>query len=192
MNHLFNLHSPLQSIFWPKENSMIKQSLLILAGVIILAAASQLSIPLQPVPLTFQSATVVLIGMAYGARNGAYVIMAYLIAGACGMPVFAGFSAGITVFFGPTAGYLIGFLPAAFFSGYLAQKGFAKNWISSFIAACLGVSLIFLLGVSMLATFVGWHQAIMLGIMPFVFSESIKLIAVSFLIPQCWKNDSIK
>jgi biotin transport system substrate-specific component len=186
MNDLFSLNASMDSIFWPRENNLYKQILLIFTGVIILALASQLSIPLKPIPLTFQSATVVLLGMTYGARNGAYVIAAYYIAGICGIPVFADFSFGIEKFFGPTSGYLIGFLPAAFLSGYLAQKGWSRNIISSFLAALLGVSIIFVLGVTVLSTFVGWHHAILLGVMPFLLSESIKLIAVSSLIPKCW------
>lgn len=188
MNYTFGLNSTLHSVFWSKQNTVAKQSLLILAGVIVLAMASQLSIPLIPVPLTFQSATVVLIGMAYGSRRGAYVVGAYLLAGACGLPVFADFSAGILKFFGSTGGYLIGFLPAAWLSGYLSEKGWAKHIATSFIAASLGVSIIFALGVSVLATFIGWKEAIQFGLMPFLLSESIKLIAVSCLIPRLWKK----
>src|SRR5579883_1199956 len=188
MNTLFSLNHPMQSIFWPKDHSLIKQLLLIALGVTLLAFASQLSIPLEPVPLTFQSTAVVLIGMAYGARQGAYVIAAYFLAGACGLPIFADFHAGPAVFVGPTGGYLVGLLPAAFLSGYLAQKGWGKHIISSFAAALLGVTLIFCLGLTWLSQSVGWHQAIIFGLMPFVLSETLKLMAVSYVIPKLWKN----
>jgi biotin transporter BioY len=190
MNYLFSLNDSMQSIFWPKENSFIKQSLLIVSGVVILAIASQLSIPLKPIPLTFQSATVILIGMAYGARNGCYVVFAYLLAGLCGLPVFADFSAGIPALFGPSMGYLLGFLPAAWLSGYLAQKGLAKNIVTSFIAACLGISVIFFFGIIALAQFIGWKNAIAFGLEPFMLSEPIKLLAVSCLIPRLWEKSS--
>src|SRR5579885_144824 len=188
MNYLFSLSSPMQSIFWPKDNSLVKQALLILAGVLVLAIASQLSIPLKPIPLTFQSATVILIGMAYGPRNGSYVVVAYLLAGLFGIPVFADFSAGLSKLFGPSMGYLFGFLPAAFLSGYLAQKGWARNILSSLAAACLGVSVIFILGVAALAKFIGWESAIELGLMPFIVTEPIKLVAVSLVIPRLWQK----
>lgn len=179
---------PLQSIFWPRENHWLKQGLLVIAGVMVLAIASQLSIPLVPVPLTFQSATVILIGMAYGPRYGTSVIATYWLAGICGLPVFADFSAGPAVFIGPTGGYLLGFLPAAFLSGYLAQTGWARYRISSFIAAILSASIIFLLGVTVLSRFVGWHQAILLGVMPFIISEPIKLLAAALIVPRFWKK----
>lgn len=188
MNYLLSLNSPVRSIFWPKENIWIKQSLLILAGVIVLAFVSQLSIPLMPVPLTFQSTTVVLIGMAYGARYSVYVVAAYLIAGICGIPVFANFDAGSAKFFGPTLGYLLGFIPGAYLSGYLAQKGWASNVLGSFMTACLGTLVIFLCGVTTLAQMIGWHQAIAFGLMPFLISEPIKLLALSFITPRLWKK----
>ncbi|SRR5579883_1014445 len=188
MNPTLSLSSPFQSIFWSKESSFLHRASLILAGVFLLAFASQLSIPLQPVPLTFQSVTVILIGMTYGARCGAAVVAAYLIAGACGLPVFADHSGGIQHFFGPTAGYLIGFLPAAYISGYLAQKGWAKSIIRSFMVALLGASVIFLCGLSVLSLSIGWDKAIAVGLMPFIISEPIKLAAASFIIPHCWKK----
>lgn len=188
MNYLSSLHAEKFSIFWPRKNSASNRVLLVLAGVCLLAAASQLSIPIEPVPLTFQSMTVVLIGMVYGARYGAYVMTTYLIAGALGLPIFADFSGGIVKLFGPTGGYLAGFLPAAFLSGYLAQKGWAKNVFSSFAVACLGASIIFFFGIAWLAKFVGLQQAITMGLLPFVLSETIKLIAVSLLIPKVWKK----
>lgn len=190
MNHALSLSSPYQSIFWPKNNSFIKQTLLILSGVVLLALASRISIPFVPVPLTFQSATVVLIGMAYGARLGTSVIAAYLIAGFCGLPVFTDPFSGFAALKGPTLGYLLGFLPAAYLSGYLAQKGFAKNRVKSFIAACLGASIIFIFGVSVLAQMIGWEKAIALGFMPFIISEPVKLLAVSLFIPRLWKPKS--
>lgn len=178
------------SLFWSKENSLIKQSLFILFGVFILAVASQISIPLQPVPLTFQSTTVILISMLCGVRYSAYIVTAYLFAGMVGLPVFANFSSGLPTLFGPTCGYLLGFLPAAFLSGYLAQKGWGKNIFSSFVAASAGDCLIFASGVSVLALSTGWPSALAVGFLPFIPSELIKLIALSCVVPAFWKKSA--
>lgn len=179
---------PMQSLLLPQSNSLLKQTLITLTGVLVLAMASQLCIPLSPVPLTFQSATVILIGMALGARQGAYIVSAYLAAGALGFPVFAEMHGGFPVFFGADGGYLLGFLPAAYLSGYLAEKGWAKYAISSFFAALAGASIIFLSGLSVLSTFVGWQQAIALGLLPFVVFETFKLLAVALFVPRLWKK----
>ncbi|MBQ3154831.1 MAG: biotin transporter BioY, partial [Clostridia bacterium] len=46
----------------------------------------------------------------------------YLVLGAVGVPVFAGFRGGIAQLVGPTGGFLFGFLPAVLIAGYLPQK----------------------------------------------------------------------
>jgi biotin transport system substrate-specific component len=188
MNYFPSLNSPLQSIFWPKENTLLKQIMLVISGVVLLAISAHIIIPLQPVPLTFQSAAVIFVGMVYGARLGACTLAAYLIAGASGLPVFANIPNETSYFFGHTAGYLIGFLPACAVSGYLAQKGWAKHILSSFIASCLGASIIFFFGIIVLSKFIGWHDAVFLGLMPFIVTEPIKLFVISLVIPRFWKN----
>lgn len=188
MSRIFSAPAPLQSIFWSKHPAILKEALLITAGVVLLAIASQLSVPLKPVPLTFQSATVVLIGMAYGARRGSYVILGYLLSGSIGLPVFANFSSGLAEFTGPTGGYLIGFLPAAYLCGLLAQRGFATHFLYTFLSACVGACIIFSLGLVVLAQYVGLQEAVTLGLLPFLVSEPIKLIVVSMLVPRVWKK----
>lgn len=189
--HHFNFVN-LENCFFDQENTIVTKILLILSGVFLLTFASQLSIPLQPVPITFQSATVILIGMAYGVRNGAYVVATYLCAGALGLPAFAKFSVGLPYFYGPTSGYLIGFLFAAMTSGYLAQKGFAKNFILSFIAAMVGATIIFTVGTLVLANMIGLSKAIQFGLMPFIISEPIKLLAVAWCVPKFWSKSLFK
>ncbi|MFN7097245.1 MAG: biotin transporter BioY [Gammaproteobacteria bacterium] len=176
------------SIFWPTHHRLLKNTLLVLIGAFILAVASQLSIPLTPVPLTFQSATVVLIGMMLGARLGLAAVMTYLVVGTLGMPVFAQFSAGPQILMGMNGGYLLGFIPAVLMSGYLAQRGWAKNYISGFIAALIGVSFIFAAGVTQLAAFLGWHAAWVAGVKPFIFTELLKLVIVALAAKQVWRH----
>ena len=179
--------STLQNVFFNSSYSSLKKTLTILFGVVLLTIASQLSIPLTPVPLTFQSTMVIFIGMAMGPRYAAYVIATYLFLGSIGLPVFANYTAGFMTFFSPLGGYLMGFLPAALISGYLAQKGFAKNSFLSFLAGFIGTTIIFLLGVMVLSNFIGFKNAIAFGLMPFILSEPLKLIAMSLVIPRFWK-----
>lgn len=186
MGYTLSPSPALQNVVLSSEDSKLRKLLLGLAGVIVLAISSQISVPLFPIPLTFQSATVILLGMAYGPRYGSYIMLAYLAAGFCGMPVYFDLSAGPHVMVGPTGGYLLGFIPAAFVSGYLAKIGFARNIFLSFIAACIGVTIIFALGVLQLSQFVGWHNAITIGFLPFIATEPVKLAAVAIMIPRLW------
>lgn len=173
------------SIFWPKEQRLFRETILVAMGVFLLALSAQFVIPFKPVPLTFQSACVILLGMTYGKRLSGLTVISYLLLGALGLPLFAHFSSGLNI--GPTTGYLLGFLPAAFLGGWLAEKGFAKNSLRAFLAALLSASIIFIFGISFLANWVGFHQAIILGLMPFIVTEPLKLLAVALIVPRCWK-----
>jgi biotin transport system substrate-specific component len=188
MNRIFTLNHPLHSIFRSDQYRTITEITLFFAGIALLALSAQFVIPIGPVPLTFQSATVVLIGMLYGSRLGGITILGYLFAGCAGVPMFAGMSSGISPFFGTTMGYLLGFLPAAMLGGFLAERGWASTTIGAFVAACLSASVIFVLGVSALSHFVGWDKAILLGFVPFMTTEPLKLLAVALIVPRFWKS----
>lgn len=188
MTNLAATNQTINNIFWPTQQRLLKQGLIVFLGALLLAGASQISIPMQPVPLTFQSVTVVLLGLTLGARLSFLSVMVYLIAGFSGLPVFADFSAGPAVFLGPTGGYLLGFIPAVLISGYLAQKGFARSYKALFFAAIIGVSPIFAIGVTQLSHFIGWSQAITLGLKPFMLTEVLKLILAAIAAKQAWHH----
>lgn len=77
----------------------------------LLAVLSQLSIPLPSgVPITLQTFAVALCGFVLGTKFGLWAVLVYLLLGAVGLPVFAGFAGGMGVVFGVTGGFLFGFL----------------------------------------------------------------------------------
>lgn len=181
-------HQPLKSIFWSVQKKRSLELFWIVSGIAFLALSAQIVIPLQPVPLTLQSAMVILLSMVYGFRLSLFTVLGYIILGTAGLPIFAGMSSGLGVFTGATAGYLVGFLIAAGVTGFLAEKGYAKNLLSSFLTALLGTSIIFTSGVFVLSHFVGWDKAFLLGVAPFVLTEPLKLLAISLIVPRCWKT----
>jgi len=176
-----------QNVLWSTQDKLAKRlSILAIAGGLLFVAA-QLAVPMHPVPLTFQSSMVILLAMALGSSLGTQAISAYLIAGFCGLPVFAEFMGGPGMFIDPATGYLFGFLPAALISGYLAQKGWGRHFISSYAAALIGVSTIFACGYLWLSFFIGFHHAFTLGVAPFLLTEPLKLVVVALLVPRFWK-----
>lgn len=90
-----------------------KQACLVLGGAALTALMAQVAIPWQPVPFTLQTLAVTLCGITMGWRLGVMSQVAYLAAGASGLPVFADASFGIAKLFGPTGGYLFAFVLAA-------------------------------------------------------------------------------
>ncbi len=75
----------------------------------LMAVCSWISIP-ATVPFTLQTFAVFCSLGLLGGRRGTAAILVYLLLGALGVPVFAGFSGGIGILFGTTGGYLLGFI----------------------------------------------------------------------------------
>jgi biotin transport system substrate-specific component len=180
------------ALFNPLSNKLtsdtyVKALGISLLGAITLAIASQISIPLQPVPLTFQSITAVFLGLVLGPRLAASAIGLYLLMGILGAPVFANWHAGMPIMMGPTGGYLLSFVPAAMVSGFLTQAGLGKNVVGVFIAGLVGCAIIFAGGFLVLSTFIGAEKAYLVGVKLFVLPEAVKLLALALFVPRCWK-----
>ena len=76
---------------------------------VLMAICSWISIP-AAVPFTLQTFAVFCSLALLGGKRGTAAILVYLLLGALGIPVFAGFSSGIGILFGTTGGYLLGFI----------------------------------------------------------------------------------
>lgn len=170
------------------NQSAIMQSIIVFLASLLLAASSQIVIPWQPIPFTLQSAVVVLLGLTLGSKRSAFAVTLYLFEGAIGLPVFAGFSSGLAALLGSSAGYLFGFLPAAFVAGWLAEQGMARSWLCIFLAGLCSAAVIFVAGVMHLQVIMGWKEAYLLGVQPFLLTEPAKLLLVSLLAKHCWKK----
>jgi biotin transport system substrate-specific component len=103
--------------------SLPMQAALLLFGTGVLALASQISVPMVPVPITLQTFALTMIGVLYGWRLGALTVLAWLGEAMVGLPVLANGGGGLAPFVGPTAGYLVSFPIIAALAGYLAEKG---------------------------------------------------------------------
>jgi biotin transport system substrate-specific component len=104
----------------------------------------------------------------------------YLLAGACGLPVFAGGLGGIGRFIGPTGGYLIGYLPAVFIIGKMSQKE-NPRLISDVLAMICGTLVLYTCGVSWLKIVTGISpaKALALGMAPFLIGDAAKIAAAA-------------
>lgn len=78
-------------------------------GAVIIAVCSWISIP-TTVPFTMQTFAVFCILGLLGGKRGTISILVYILLGAVGVPVFAGFSGGFGIIIGPTGGYIVAFI----------------------------------------------------------------------------------
>lgn len=167
-----------------------KQVALVVAGVLLLAVAAKIKVPMWPVPITMGTFAVLSIGAAYGARLGLVTILAYMLVGALGYDVFAGSSAeasGLTYMMGGTGGYLVGYVLATFALGALAQRGWDRSVLWMGLAMLIGNVLIYVPGLAWLGQLYGWEKPILAwGLTPFLIGDAVKLALAALLLPAVW------
>jgi biotin transport system substrate-specific component len=168
-----------QSASWPLSLALI------VAGSVVLALSSKISVPFWPVPMTMQPLAVLLIGMLGGARIGVATVLLYLIEGAGGLPVFSGTpekGLGLAYMAGPTGGYLAGFLLSAALTGALADRGLTRTLVPALFVAIAGLACIYAPGVAWLAKFVGPDKALTIGVMPFLLGDALKVCVAALAV----------
>ena len=109
-----------------------------------MAICSWISIP-APVPFTLQTFAVFLAPGLLGGKMGTIAVGTYLLLGAVGLPVFAGFSGGIGVLLGATGGYLLGFLLTTLVV-WLAEIALGTSQPVFLASALVGQGLCYLFG----------------------------------------------
>ena len=149
-------------------------------AVLGLALASQVEIPLEPVPLTLQTLAVVLTGFLLGPVLGFMATIVWLVLGAIGLPLFAGGEGGLEHLTGSTAGYLLSFPVAAAVAGLGAERaGPRAAWL--FLAAIAAHVITLMLGGWWLSTKIGAQAALEKGVLPFLPGALLKSAAAAIL-----------
>jgi biotin transport system substrate-specific component len=147
----------------------------VLLGSALIAAAAQVQVPMFPVPMTMQTFAVLAIAMLYGSRLGALTVIAYLVEGALGLPVFAGGQTLALILAKPfTVGYLVGFVAAAFLAGRIAER--TASLAGAALAVVAGTLTIYAFGISWLAVMLGGDvaKAFGMGALPFLVGDLVK------------------
>ena len=169
-----------------------KQIGLVLAGTLLLTAASQISVPFFPVPMTLQTLAVLFVGFAMGSRLGALTVLAWLGQAALGAPVLSNFG-NAAAFAGPTAGFLLGFVGMAWLAGLATDRGLTGPVKLSAVALAAS-ALLYLpglawpLGVAQLAGIeAGWagltFDKVVAGFMlPFLLGDAVKAVLAALIV----------
>ncbi len=114
-----------------RKNSKTYDMVYIGVFAVLMAICSWISIPVA-IPFTLQTLGVCLCGGILGGKRGIMVILVYILLGAAGLPVFAGFSSGIGVLLGPTGGYIIGFIFSMLVMWGIEAVAGRKTWVMAF------------------------------------------------------------
>ncbi|MBR2405335.1 MAG: biotin transporter BioY [Clostridia bacterium] len=93
---------------------------------------SAISLPVGAVPVSLSLFAIVLVAVVTGARFAAFSVASYILLGAAGLPVFAGFGSGLPVLFGPTGGFIWSYIFVAIIVGSTIKKSEPLLWLSAF------------------------------------------------------------
>ncbi len=187
-----------------KESSYSIQNLCYIAVfTAIICVLSQISIPMPAgVPMTLQTLIIPLAGIVLGKKRGTYATLLYLLIGAIGIPVFAGFSSGLGVLLGMTGGFLISFPVLSFTAGLgdelavklSSKKSETKNLTVYYIvlvaSLIIGATINYVFGTIwfMVVTKSDFLYSFAACVVPFIGTAIIKVILTAIIAPELKKR----
>ena len=111
---------------------------------VLMAVCAWITIPMT-VPFTLQIFAVFAALATLGGRRGTYAVAVYLLLGAVGLPVGAGFQGGLGWLLGTTGGYIVGFLCIALIYWLMTAK-LGDSLPVSIAASVLGLAVCYVFG----------------------------------------------
>ena len=146
---------------------------------VLIGVASQINIPIQPVPLNLGLLAVLVSSGIQGVKYGTFSAILYILLGCCGVPVFASFRGGLGVIADVTGGYILGYGITALMS-VLARD---KKLPIMLVLYALGVLFCYVTGTLWYVNLTGTSVpvAVSLCVIPFIPADIIKIIFGAFV-----------
>lgn len=158
----------------------------------VTAVLSQISVPIGPIPISCSWIAVFLAGLLLPMRAAVLSQMVYLLLGAVGVPVFAGFQSGVARLAGPTGGYLLAypvmvFIIAAMMKIYDKKVSSKKTLLRAlFLVGTLTLSAVvcYTCGTVWFTVFSGssFGKALSLTVFPFLAGDTAKIALCTVLV----------
>ena len=153
---------------------------------VLMAVCAWITIPMT-VPFTLQIFAVFAALVTLGGRRGTYAVIVYLLLGAVGLPVGAGFQGGLGWLLGTTGGYIVGFLCIALIYWLMTAK--LEESLPVVVAACvLGLAVCYAFGTAWFLVVyarnsgpIGLMTALGWCVFPYIIPDLVKLALAVFL-----------
>lgn len=117
----------------------------VIIGSLVLAAAANIKVPIQPVVINFTTLAVALLAAGFGWRIGVATVALYIVEGLSGLPFFAN-GGGWGYVLSPSFGFIVGYLPMAYIIGKAADAGASSKPAQLFAWMLIADAVVFALG----------------------------------------------
>lgn len=150
----------------------------------IMVISSWISIPMT-VPFTLQTFAIFLTILLMGTWRGFFVVLAYIVLGLIGLPVFSGFKSGFAAIAGPTGGYILGFLLTAIVTGKLLEFLPDKK-IYRYLSMFIGLVVCYSFGTFWFVNMytksaMNFSRALSLCVIPFIIPDVLKILLADYI-----------
>ena len=169
-------------------NSKTKDLVLCAMCAAITCILAPISVPIGPVPISLCTFAVMLAGVLLGAKFGFISQFIYVLLGAVGVPVFAGYKAGISCIAGMTGGYIVAYPVLALITGALywafgKKKTGLLRILWMFLAMIIGTVVLYAIGTVWFCVVSGTGVAAAMGmcVIPFLPGDFLKMIVVALI-----------
>jgi biotin transport system substrate-specific component len=167
---------------------LVRDTSLVAGSALFVGVVGNVAVPLPftPVPLSLATFAVLLTGAALGPWRAGTGMLLYAAAGMAGVPWFAEQNSGWNF---PSFGYIIGYVLAAVVVGWFARRGADRTVRSTAGVMIVGNLMIYAVGVPWLMVSIGVDlgRALVLGVLPFLLGDAVKLVLAAGLLPATWK-----
>lgn len=154
--------------------------ILISLSAALITICSWISVPLT-IPITLQTFAVFTVVGLLGLKRGSLAVLIYILLGAIGVPVFAGFTGGLGILLGNTGGYIVGFIFTALVAGSITKLFGRKKFVLA-ISMIIGLLVCYLLGTTWFIYVynkntgaVGLFTALSWCVFPFIIPDAVKI-----------------
>lgn len=148
----------------------------LMTAVFCLLGPISLNIPISPVPISLGMLAIYFVTSVLGMKLGTFSVLAYILLGLAGVPVFTGFTGGAGKLLGPTGGYIIGYIFMALICGFFVDK-WGNRILPEIMGMVLGTAVCYLFGTVWLAYQASYtfFQALAAGVLPYIPVDAAKL-----------------
>lgn len=164
-----------------KRNSKIISITVVGMCTALICVLSIISVPMPSgVPITLQTFAIAFCGYLLTLKLAPVSVIAYIVLGTVGLPVFSGFRSGIGVLAGYTGGFIWGFIIMAFLCAFSSRF---SNKIICILFGIIGLSVSHIFGVIQFSVVSStpFFESFMLVSVPYIIKDIIS-VAVAYLL----------